>query len=315
MTTRKPWITPTGTARVEFGYPTWFVTPSYAKDTGGESGGTIQGRITCKSPPAQTFPDGIKSCIHSRWPGGTIAWFDLSQIELRVAALLSGDVELMAAYQSPVPVDLHTACAVEFFGEASLGDPAFRTRYRTPAKHIRFGKLYRAGADKLQMTVLKKANIIIDHEFCDREVRARPTRNPELWAWQESVIAEARRVGHVLLPFIGQSRMFMGGEDYDVSEIINMPVQTTAGNALLRLQAYCHHCGPHLNARQPPFLMFINIYDAIGFDCRDDDAVAMATSLVNDAVEFESKWGYWSALCAHYGREIPLVYERTLQAA
>ena len=314
MPTRLAWEPPPDRTDVQLCYPSWFVTPSYTKDSGGDSGGTIQGRITCKAPAAQTFPHDIKKHITSRWPDGSIVWFDLSQIELRVAALLSGDKELLDAYCSPHPVDLHSLCAVQVFGPDVEKDPEFRSKYRTPAKHFRFGHLYRAGPDKLQMTILRKSNIIVPLDFCEKVVRERPFTQPGLWAWQNKLIAIARRDGYIHLPFTGQSRMFMGGEAYDISEIVNMPIQTTAGNVMLRLHAYCHHNGPPLNDPDPPHYQCLNVYDAILFDCRDDAGIDEATTLVAAAIHQESTDGYWSSLCRYYGYQVPLRYERVLAA-
>lgn len=314
MPIRLAWAPPPNQTDVQLCYPSWFVTPSYTKDSGGDSGGTIQGRITCKAPAAQTFPSEIKKHITSRWPKGSIVWFDLSQIELRVAALLSGDRELLSAYCSSVPVDLHSLCARQVFGPDVEKDPDFHSKYRAPAKHFRFGHLYRAGPDKLQMTVLRKSNIIVSLDFCKKVVRERPVTQPGLWEWQNQLIAQARRDGHIHLPFIGQSRMFMGGEAYDISEIVNMPIQTTAGNVMLRLHAYCHHHGPPLNDTRPPHYQCLNVYDAILFDCRDDASVEDATALVAAAINYESSEGYWHDLCKYYGHDIPLQYERMVAA-
>ena len=309
-----PWQPKDPYPLIEYGYSSWFVTPSYIKDASGSTGGTIQGRITAKGPAVQTFPETIRDCIRSRFHNGRIVWFDLSQIELRVAALLSGEDELVDAYCSPTTVDLHEQQAIQVFGKGCVAHPDFKRRYRSPAKHIRFGHLYRAGPDKLQLTVLRKAGVIVSLGFFHAVVKCRASDQPKLWAWQESMIAEARTNSYIVLPFTGQSRAFMGGEAYDISEIVNMPIQTTAGNVMLRLHAYCHHHGPDINERRPPHLMFANIYDAIGFDCRDDAAVEDATNLMDAAVMHETLNGYWFMLTLKYGRYIPLVYERTIAA-
>lgn len=312
-TDRLPWVERVEGRDIWFAHPTWFVTPSFEKDDSGGGGGTIQGRITCKGPAAQTFPDEIKSHITSRWPEGFIVWFDLSQIELRVAALLSGDRELLDAYCSSHPVDLHTTCAEQVFGTACLSDPDFKKKYRTPSKHFRFGHLYRAGGDKLQLTILRKSGIIVPLSFCEKVAKERPYTQPGLWRWQERMIREARADCRVILPFTGQSRAFLGGDAYDVSEIVNMPIQTTAGNLMLRIQSYIHQHGPDLNATQPPFHMFINIYDALGFDCRDREATEEVTALIHAAVAYEESFGYWRMVCDWAGRDVPLAYERTIQ--
>lgn len=320
---RAPWI-PRGPRHVAFAYPSWYVTPSPVKDTQGPEGGTKQGRITVKGPALQTFPDPIIECECSRWPNGILLAFDLVQIELKVAALISGDPTLCAAYPMDGPEgDLHSAMAVIIFEEPFLlercGAPlnktnkAFAFPWRDAAKHNNFRGLYRGGADKFQQTVFRKTNgqILLPISYCKRAVAVYPKTYPGLWSWQEGLIALAAQTGRIELPFTGQSRYFEGGSDYEVNEICNFPIQTTAGNELLRLQAFIHHHGPSLNHRRPPFYMTHQVYDAIKFDCRDEAAAAQVRALVREAVAWETTNGYWAALCSHYGRTIPLTYEES----
>lgn len=77
--------------------------------------GTRTGRLSCVAPPLQTLPRGqsvegamIKSCFVAP-PGYRIVQLDYSQIELRVAAFLSGDPLMISMFQSGE--DFHTATA------------------------------------------------------------------------------------------------------------------------------------------------------------------------------------------------------------
>ena len=58
--------------------------------------------------------------------------------------------------------------------------------------------------------------------------------------------------------------------------------------------------------------MFLNVYDAIYFDVRNDDAVDRLDVLFRDAFDYVTSQGYWARLCGHYGRDIPIRYERTI---
>ncbi len=288
-----------------FAYPTWYCVPTFAKDSGGSEGGTLQGRITCKKPSAQTFPKEIKRCIKSRFRDGFILGFDLSQVELRVAALLSGDTALMAAYSEGA--DLHKQRALQIFGPGIEGDPKFND-YRQAGKMINFADLFRSGPSTMQGQLLAMTGEKHPIDFFKNVADSRPHHRPGLWAWQEERIAEARRNGYVCLPLTGQSRYFMGGDKWDVNEIVNFPVQTTAGNTLLRIQSYIHKNMTGLNARKPQAFMFLNIYDAVYFDCAPgmEDEVKQ---WVADAIDHVSINGYWAKLQEIYGREIPLEYD------
>ena len=286
----------------DIAYPTWYATPTYAKNNEGGSGGTLQGRITCKKPSAQTFPPTIKDCICSRFKGGKIVSMDLSQIELRVAGLLSGDPAFIDAYQKGA--DLHTERALQVFGVTSCDNDQ-----RQVGKMVNFADLFRAGPDVIRKQVLGMSGVELDIDFCKDIVRNRKRHRPKLWNFQQALIHKAETEGKIELPFTGQSRYFMGGDKYEVNEIVNFPVQTTASNTLIRIQSYIHNNMQSINDPKPRVHMCLNIYDAIYFDVKDDEAVEELKVLVLDAVNYVQKEGYWSMISEYYGNTIPLEYD------
>jgi hypothetical protein len=58
--------------------------------------------------------------------------------------------------------------------------------------------------------------------------------------------------------------------------------------------------------------MFLNVYDAIYFDCRDEAAVSRLDALFRDAFTHVTTAGYWGRLCEKLGRHVPVRYERTI---
>ena len=288
-----------------YAYPTWYCVPTFAKDASGTSGGTLQGRITCKKPSAQTFPPTSKFCIQWRFPKGSILGFDLSQVELRVAALLSGDPALLRAYLDGD--DLHKQRAIQIFGSDIEGRTDYRD-LRQAGKMINFADLFRSGSNTMQQQLLAMTGQLHPIEFFKKVSSSRPVHRPGLWAWQEERIAEARSRGYVSLPFTGQSRYFLGGDKWDVNEIVNFPVQTTAGNTLLRIQHYVSKSIGSINARKPMAYMMLNIYDAVYIDCHPS-AIEMVEDAVRMAVEWVQDHEYWAKLQYLYGREVPLEYD------
>tara|TARA_R110000824_G_scaffold8336_3_gene37662 strand:+ start:23251 stop:25332 length:2082 start_codon:yes stop_codon:yes gene_type:complete len=284
-------------------YPTWYATPTYAKNAEGGSGGTLQGRITCKKPSAQTFPSSIKDRMCSRFKGGKIVSMDLSQIELRVAGLLSGDKAFIDAYQNGE--DLHEQRARQCFDDV---DENFHAR-RQAAKMINFADLFRAGAVTMQKQLLAMTGIEFKLVFLQKIVGFRKKHRPKLWAFQKELINEASTTGRVELPFTGQSRYFLGGDKYEINEIVNFPVQTTASNTLLSIQSYIHNGMASINSPNPSFHMFLNIYDAIYFDVKDEEAEDNLKYLVEEAVKHVQDEGYWSMISKYYGNKIPLEYD------
>tara|TARA_R100000655_G_scaffold86641_1_gene126732 strand:- start:2446 stop:4518 length:2073 start_codon:yes stop_codon:yes gene_type:complete len=283
-------------------YPTWYATPTYAKNDAGGSGGTLQGRITCKKPSAQTFPPTIKECICSRFKEGKIVSMDLSQIELRVAGLLSGDPAFIDAYNNNA--DLHTDRALQVFGGTTCTHDQ-----RQVGKMVNFADLFRAGPDVIRKQVLGMSGTELDVNFCKEIVKNRKHHRPKLWDFQERLIKTASSKGRVEIPFTGQSRYFMGGDKYEVNEIVNFPVQTTASNVLVSIQSYIHKSMASLNVPKSKIHMFLNIYDAIYFDVKDDETEKELVDLVEDAVDYVQDEGYWSMISEYYGNSIPLIYD------
>lgn len=304
-------------------HPTWYIVPSAMKDGGGDDGGTVQVRITCKKGAHQTDPDPIQDCRHSRWMGGVLVSIDLSQIELRVAALVSGEPFFVNAYLNGW--DMHGRAAALMWSETEIlsrypdltGVPidrwrktnkSFSKREGQVGKRINFSHLFRAGADKMQASVLADIGEVIPVRYFEKIVNARQSELPVLWDWQEARIAEARSTGRVTLPVTGHHRNFAGGEKYDVNEIVNFPIQSGAAMTLVRIQHHVRRLLIKHNLHRH-IILFLNVYDALYFDCATPHLVPTLLDLYREAVRTVVDTDYWAMLQTHYGREIPLDYE------
>lgn len=303
-------------------YPTWYVVPTQTKDTTRDQGGTEQGRITCKYPAIQTFPGELKRCIQPPSPDDAIIWADLSQIELRVAALLSGEPSLLEAFRSGG--DLHTERAIYLFGEKNLenmcGRPFDRTNpgfeiYRATGKATVFADLYLASAATMKATVLRNLGIDLPLSLFRRLERDRPRLRPKLWAWQQSLLKEVFKKGRLTLPITGQSRSFLGPKSLVrkayLNTIVNFPVQTVAGNTMLAIQAALARRIPPPSSN-PWAFQFVNIYDAVGIVCRRDRLGDLMGCLHEAVNEVASPQGYWGKLQAYYGHVVRLTYNSTV---
>jgi DNA polymerase I len=107
--------------------------------------GTATGRMSCRNPNLQQIPrDKIfRSCFIPA-PGYRLVVADYSQIELRVAAELSGDRRMIEAYQNDE--DLHRLTAA-LIADKSL-DQVEKSE-RQAAKAVNFGLIYAMGAKGL----------------------------------------------------------------------------------------------------------------------------------------------------------------------
>lgn len=281
-------------------YPRWYPVPSEFDDN--TTGGTRQARIVCKGPAAQTFPAIIKSAITTRFDG--LIWFDYSQIELRVAALLSDDPAMSAEYRKGKP-DLHGNTAKLMFGDEYDQVTKKPDKMRQGGKTFNFRGLFRGGAEKAQNTLMQDLGIWLPLSRIQEIDNAFWARHHRLWEWQEEMIAFVRKHDFFELPLIGQSRLFLGGrkaKDKAVNEIVNLPVQAVAADIMLSAQYTLWRAfkDAHLRSVVP-----INVYDAADIEAIKTEQYAirriMAEVLPNPP--------FYAKLCQQLGRTLPLEYE------
>jgi len=299
---------------IAIAYPNVYIVPTNVKDDAGSAGGQRQVRPSFKAPNAQTFPPLVKACEISRFgAAGRICSFDLSQIELRVAALESGDEVLFNEYIRAKP-DLHGQRAIDIYGPSVVNHPHWKSGEmdkdpRQWGKKFNFMDLFLAGASKMQASMLEDSGVLFPISFFKDVVAQRPQIRWGLLAWQQAVMQEATLRNHLILPFIGVSRTFIGGGVTNkINELVNFPIQGIAAAILGRIQHYVTERLPSLNDRNPPVYMFLDVYDATYFDCRLSYVDTLRT-IVQEAVSHVEKQELWSWLQDLFGREIPLTYE------
>jgi DNA polymerase-1 len=112
--------------------------------------GTTTGRLSSQNPNLQNIP--VKTELGRRirrafvaTEGSLLVSFDYSQIELRLAAILSGDKKLTEIFKQGE--DVHAAVAAEVFG---VPESEVTREMRRRAKVINFGILYGMGVNALR---------------------------------------------------------------------------------------------------------------------------------------------------------------------
>jgi DNA polymerase-1 len=112
--------------------------------------GASTGRMATQNPGVQNIPiktelgRAVREAFISE-DGYTLVSFDYSQIELRVAAILSGDEKLIDIFKNGI--DVHTGVAAQVFGVA---EKDVTKEMRRQAKVINFGILYGMGVNALK---------------------------------------------------------------------------------------------------------------------------------------------------------------------
>jgi DNA polymerase I-like protein with 3'-5' exonuclease and polymerase domains len=287
-------------------YPTWYPVPREFGDTG-QSGGTRQIRFAAKDPSVPTFPPCIKDLLQID------IWADYSGIELRTAALMSGDPVMMAELSGD-DGDLHTRTARVILGNKFVDDrikmygpKAWKDgKHRYAGKRTNFLMLYLGGADKLQATLLDALGENYPVSRCQQIITDFWSVYTGLRAFLDGVIDFVRRKGYYELPLTGHSRLF-DRHNPPINECANFPFQATAAAIticaqyelwqLARSEGVGMNCG-------------CNIYDAVGIELHDRErrlhGTCRARGLIDRALPAPS---YYEDLCSHLERTLPLAYE------
>lgn len=194
--------------------------------------GAYSGRMCCWGPNIQQIPreTRFRSCF--RAPEGRILVLaDYSQIELRVAAQISGDVRMKSAYSKGE--DLHRLTA------SLISDTApekVSASQRQAAKAVNFGLIFGMGAVGLQQYAAQSygVDMTLDEavKFRDSFFRA----YAGIGWWHHDLKAGHFTEGRTLT-----GRKFLFSPRSGVSELANTPVQGTAADILKKALGLLYH--------------------------------------------------------------------------
>lgn len=289
----------------DIAYPTCFIVPSREKDGKGDEGGTQQARMTFKNPALQTFPPVVKAALRPRFPGGFFLLSDSSQIELRIAALLSEDPAMVSDYREGRDRHLSTACVLFPGLMTDPEDPLYDER-RQVGKQLNFLVLYKGGAKKFQETLRRKIRLEKDLGFCQRMIWQFDRGHRRFRQWQDEVVAEACRNQMQVLPITGESRLYAGSKatmmrTYQPT-MCNFKIQAIAANVIKSAQMQIQDT---LTERKLRSLMGLNIFDCVGVECPAEELAEVA-QIVAAAMTCPP---YYEELQLLLGRELPLGYD------
>lgn len=204
--------------------------------------GTTTGRFSSSDPNVQNIP--VKTELGKKIRDAFVAEdgyvlysFDYSQIELRIAALLSQDEFLTKVFTDGK--DVHSAVAMKVFG---VGEGEVTQEMRRRAKVINFGILYGMGVNALKdalKTDRKEAQLFYENYF---------EQFPKIQGYLDGVIEEVKKNGYTTTLF-GRRRYFPGIKSpipfiKAMAErmAINAPIQGTSADlikiAILNVYTY-----------------------------------------------------------------------------
>lgn len=231
--------------------------------------GTTTGRMASNDPNLQNIPTkpGYGKPIRDAFiasDGYSLVAIDYSQIELRIAAALSGDEKLIEVFASGG--DIHTSVASNVFGvPPEMVDSEMRRR----AKVINFGILYGMGVNAL------RANLGdgITRADASKYLADYFKSYDGLAEYIERVKANAARVGYTETLF-GRRRSF-AGFDSAIPYVraaaermaVNAPIQGTQADiikiAMVRIDAYLKETGASDDAR-----LLLQVHDELVYEIK-----------------------------------------------
>ncbi|MDS9468545.1 DNA polymerase I [Paracoccus sp. MBLB3053] len=244
--------------------------------------GAQTGRLASTDPNLQNIPVRTDEGRRIReafiaGPGMRIVSLDYSQIELRILAHVAQIPALKQAFRDGI--DIHAMTASQMFGVPVEGmDPMIRRR----AKAINFGVIYGISGFGLARNLRiprAEAQAFIDTYF---------ERFPEIRAYMDRTIAEAKQDGHVRTlfgrrintPGINQNGPAAGGAK---RAAINAPIQGAAADIIRRAMARMPAAIAHL-----PVGMLLQVHDELVFEAEEgavDDLIRIAREVMEGAAE------------------------------
>jgi DNA polymerase-1 len=243
---------------------------------------TATGRLSSNNPNLQNIPirsakgKEIRRAFVPRSAEYQLMAADYSQIELRIIAALSGDKNMIQAFQEGV--DIHTATAAKVFNIPL--DTVTRDQ-RSAAKAVNFGIIYGQSAFGLSQTLnisRTEAKTIIDSYF---------EQFGQLKSYMDGVIHMAREKGYVetimkrrrYLPDINSANAVVRG--FAERNAINAPIQGSAADIIKMAMISVHNSMKTAGVQSK---MILQVHDELVFDIHHTEKEIMQ-KLVKEAME------------------------------
>ena len=192
-------------------------------------GGTKTGRLSCNSPNIQNPPRNKDfRALFCAPPGTVLLVADYSQVELRVAALVSEDDVMLEAYEKGL--DLHKKTASEISG---VPFAQVTKEQRQAAKAINFGLLYGQGHRGLARYASANYGVNMSEHEARKAKSAFFRAYKKLARWQQRTGRLSKRENRIATPG-GRIRDFkIEKNGYRYTEALNTPIQGGAAEVLL----------------------------------------------------------------------------------
>ncbi len=239
----------------------------------------VTGRLSSNNPNLQNIPirtergREIRKAFIPRDADHVLMSADYSQIELRIVAAISGDVNMCEAFRTGK--DIHTATAAKVFN-VDEKDVTKEMRYK--AKSVNFGIIYGQGAFGLA------ENLGISRTEAKEIIDNYKTQFPNIQKYMDGSIHFAQEHGYVQT-LMGRKRWLrdIGSANFTVRAFaernaINSPIQGTAADmikmAMIKIQQ-------EFSKHNFKSKMLLQVHDELVFDAHKDEIEIIKPIILN----------------------------------
>ncbi len=218
--------------------------------------GAATGRMACSSPNLQNLPPEVRKHVRAT-EGRVLVKADYSQIELRIAAKISGDERMLEAYQRGE--DLHSITAQGITGKEEI-----TKEERKLAKAVNFGLLYGQGAEGLRNYARGSYGVEMGLEDAQRYRKRFFQTYPGIKAWHEHEWHELKHGNTETRTLTGRRRTGIRS----FNERVNSPVQGTGADGIKLALALLHKRRDEFPSAVP----ILAVHDEIVVECDEEQA-------------------------------------------
>lgn len=239
----------------------------------------VTGRLASNNPNLQNIPvrtdrgKEIRKAFIPRSEDYVLLSADYSQIELRIVAAISGDVNMCTAFRSGT--DIHTATAAKVY---NVPEAEVTKEMRYKAKSVNFGIIYGQGAfglaDNLGISRTEAKEIIDNYK----------KQFPGIQRYMDDTIAFAKKNGYVetlmgrkrWLKDIGSSNFTVRG--FAERNAINSPIQGTAADMIKLAMQKVH---AEIKKVKLKSRMILQVHDELIFDAHHSEVATLKPMILS----------------------------------
>jgi DNA polymerase I len=231
--------------------------------------GAGTGRMACSNPNLQNLPPEARKQVEAP-EGRVLVKADYSQIELRIAAKISGEERMLGAFAAGQ--DIHTITARNITGKEQVSKED-----RKLAKAVNFGLLYGMGPAGLRHYARGSYGIEMTAGEAERYWRGFFETYPGLKAWHDREYRELKKGSTETRSLTGRRRTGIT----KLTERLNSPVQGTGADGLKLALAYLWERRDECPGAVP----ILAVHDEIVVECDAEQAADVKAWLEGAMIE------------------------------